>query len=364
MEVELKNKPGGGIRNSNLELYRIIVMLLIVAHHFVVNSGVLDVMYKTPMSANSIFLFLFGAWGKTGINCFMLITGYFVCKSNITLRKYVKLINEVLFYNIVISLLFLVFGIGSIKDLLQGLLIVRNVNSGNFTACFLVFYLFIPFLNILLQNINQKQHQYLMGLLAFLYVFLGTVPKFSVAMNYVSWFSFLYIVAAYVRLHSVKKRKWGLWTVFFILTAILSIVTCLFLGDKLDKQLAYRFVSDSNTFLAFAIGFCSFMFFKDLKIKQSRAINIIGGSTFGVLCIHANSDTMRKWLWGTVLNVKGAYLLPFGNLIIFSILSVLGVFTICSIIEVMRQKLAEKKILNRIEDTTVSVIVKVVVSKS
>lgn len=328
-------------------------MLLIVAHHFVVNSGVTDVMYKNQLSANSVFLFLFGAWGKTGINCFMLITGYFMCKSNITLRKYVKLISEVLFYNIVISLLFLVFGIGSIKDVFEGLLIVRNVNSGNFTACFLVFYLFIPFLNILLQNINQKQHQYLIGLLAFLYVFLGTVPKFSVVMNYVSWFSFLYIVAAYVRLYSVKNRKWGFWTTFFILLSILSIVTCLFLGDKLDKQIAYKFVSDSNTFLAFAIGFCSFMFFKDLKIKQSKAINIIGGSTFGVLCIHANSDTMRKWLWGTVLNVKGAYSLHFENLVLFSILSVLGVFMICSIIEVIRQKFIEKKILNRIEETTV-----------
>ena len=352
MEIELKNKPGGGTRNSNLELYRIIVMLLIVAHHFVVNSGVTDVMYKNQLSANSVFLFLFGAWGKTGINCFMLITGYFMCKSNITLRKYVKLISEVLFYNIVISLLFLVFGIGSIKDVFEGLLIVRNVNSGNFTACFLVFYLFIPFLNILLHNINQKQHQYLIVLLTFLYVFLGTAPKFSVVMNYVSWFSFLYIVAAYVRLYAVKNRKWGLWTIFFIVTAIASVITCLFLGDKLDKQIAYRFVSDSNTFLAFTIGFCSFMLFKDLKIKQSRAINIIGGSTFGVLCIHANSDTMRKWLWGIILNVKGAYLLPFGKLVLFSFISVLGVFTICSIIEVMRQKLAEKKILNRIEETT------------
>ena len=348
MDIELKNKRGG-TRNSNLELYRIIVMLLIIAHHFVVNSGVLDAMYKIPMSANSIFLFLFGAWGKTGINCFMLITGYFMCKSNITLRKYVKLISEVLFYNIVISLLFLVFGIGSIKDLFEGLLIVRNVNSGNFIACFLVFYLFIPFLNILLQNINQKQHQYIIGLLAFLYVFLGTVPKFSVAMNYVSWFSFLYIVAAYVRLHSVKKRKWGLWTIFFILTAIASVITCLFLGDKLDKQLAYRFVSDSNTFLAFAIGFCSFMFFKDLKIKQSRTINTIGGSTFGVLCIHANSDTMRKWLWGNSLNVKGAYSLPLGKLVLFSFISVFGVFAVCLIIETVRQKCIEKPYMKIIE---------------
>ena len=121
--------------------------------------------------------------------------------------------------------------------------------------------------------------------------------------------------ATYFLLKGLRKvtGEWGLWTIFFILTAIASVITCLFLGDKLDKQVAYRFVSDSNTFRAFAIGFCSFMFFKDLKIKQSRAINIIGGSTFGVLLIHANSDTMRKWLWGTVLNMKGAYSLPFFN---------------------------------------------------
>lgn len=352
MELVHKNKPGGGTRNSNLELYRIIVMLLIVAHHFVVNSGVIDVMYENPLGASSMYLFLFGAWGKTGINCFMLITGYFMCKSNITLKKYVKLITEVLFYNITISLVFYIFGIGSIKDIIDGLLIVRNVDSNNFIACFLLFYLLIPFLNILLQNITQKQHQHLILLLAFLYIFLGTMPKFSVVMNYVSWFSFLYIVAAYVRTNPIKKRKWGLWTICFILISTLSVVVCLFLGEKLDKYIAYRFLSDSNTFLAFAIGFCSFMFFKDLKIKQSRLINTIGGSTFGVLCIHANSNTMRKWLWGTVLNVKGAYSLSFGELVLFSVISVLVVFVICSMIDMVRLKIVEKKILNWIEETS------------
>lgn len=75
MDALAIKKPGGGTRNSNLELYRIIVMLLIVAHHYVVNSGVLDVMYQHPLSVKSIFLFLFGMWGKIGINCFVLITG-------------------------------------------------------------------------------------------------------------------------------------------------------------------------------------------------------------------------------------------------------------------------------------------------
>ena len=56
-------------RDSNLELYRIIVMLLIVAHHYVVNSGIMDKLYTDITSSKSLFLLLFGAWGKTGINC-------------------------------------------------------------------------------------------------------------------------------------------------------------------------------------------------------------------------------------------------------------------------------------------------------
>lgn len=42
-----------------------------------------------------------------------------MCKSNITIRKYVKLISEVLFYNIVISLLLLVFGMDILKICLK-----------------------------------------------------------------------------------------------------------------------------------------------------------------------------------------------------------------------------------------------------
>ena len=74
-------------RDSNIELFRIITMFFIVAHHYVVNSGLtLDdgPIAANPLSANSIFLLLFGAWGKIGINCFVMITGYFMCKSNIT----------------------------------------------------------------------------------------------------------------------------------------------------------------------------------------------------------------------------------------------------------------------------------------
>ena len=87
------NSMSAKVRSSNLELYRIVMMLSIVANHY--THYVKDFMIDMPFTGNSLFLFSFGMWGKIGIDCFVLITGYFMCKSNISLRKPVGGINLV-----------------------------------------------------------------------------------------------------------------------------------------------------------------------------------------------------------------------------------------------------------------------------
>lgn len=281
MEAEVKNVnsdvAGNGTspkgRSSNLELYRIIVMLLIVAHHYVVNSGLLTVMYESPFAVKSIFLFLFGAWGKTGINCFVLITGYFMCKSQITPRKFFKLLFEIELYKIIIYLIFTISGYQefSIGTLAKAILPITQV-SQNFGGCYLLFYLCIPFLNILVKNMTEKQHILLLCLVGVIYVFFGTVPKISVTMNYVSWFICLYFIGSYLRLYPKKiiesTKLWGWLTLALIIISCASVLACLWVGTKLDSQLAYAFVSDSNTLLAAALGVSSFLFFKNIKMKQ------------------------------------------------------------------------------------------------
>lgn len=349
-----KNNPGRGARNSNLELYRITVMLLIVAHHYVVNSGVLEVMYNSPLENNSIFLFLFGMWGKIGINCFVLITGYFMCKSNITARKSLKLITEVYFYRFILYFVFAFTGYKTLEVLEIIKLLFPTTSIGdNFTGCFLVFYLCIPFLNILVRNMSEKQHLRLLGLIFFTYVFMGTVPTFSVTMNYVSWFICLYFIASYIRLYPKaifdSTKLWGLLTTLVAVLCIVSVLCCVWLGNRIGRQMAYYFVADSNTFLAVCFGVSSFLFFKNINIKLNKIINTIASSTFGVLLIHANSDTMRRWLWQTVLNVKGAFSLSTPMLIIHAVLSVLGIFTVCLIIDQIRIRTVEKLILDKTE---------------
>ena len=321
-------------------------MMLIVAHHYVVNSGLMEVMADDPMSSKSLYLYILGMWGKTGINCFVLITGYFMCRSNISLIKFLKLFLEVMFYNIMIWAIFVATGYESfsIKMMLKDVLPITSIHDG-FTSCFLVFYLFIPFLNILVGNLDKKRHQYLLALCLFTYTFLAMIPKIHVVFNYVTWFSVLYLISSYIRLYgvfpSVKNIQWGMLTLVSVALSMISTIGFIFLHLKYGiKLIPYRLVSDSNAILAVIVSVCSFMYFKDLPIRQSKIINTISASTFGVLCIHANSDTMRRWLWKDTLNNVEQYYSD--NMIWQSLVSILAVFFICIIVDYIRIHTFEK----------------------
>lgn len=331
-------------RNSNLELYRIIVMLLIVAHHYVVNSGLMPVMEENPLHVHSLFLYLFGMWGKTGINCFVMITGYFMCKSHISLRKFMKLLLEVYFYNIVITGIFLLTGYArpSFSTVFYVLIPIQGF-GGNFVACFMVFYLLIPFLNLLVQSMDSKLHLRLVLLCLLVYSVIGTIPKITLGVNYVSWFVLLYFIASYIRLYGfpikISNRNWGWLTLLSILISMASVVFMAWLSTVfVDKNIpVFWFVADSNHFMAMVTAFCSFMFFKDLKIGYSKLINMIGASTFGVLLIHANSDTMRQWLWQDLLDNVGQY--GSSTLYMHAVLSVIFIFVFCILIDMVRIRL-------------------------
>lgn len=340
-------------RSSNLEIFRIIVMLLIIAHHYVVNSGLTGVdgpIYAAPTSWKSLFLLAFAAFGKTGINCFVMITGYFMCKSSITAKKFAKLLAEVMFYKIVFYLIFLATGYVdfSIKELAKVILPFVNIQQ-NFTGCYLIFFLCIPFLNKLIHNINERQHIKLILICAFTYILFETVPFFHVDMNYVSWYIVLYFIASYIRMYPKNlfqnKKIWGWMTILFIALAIVSVVACAWLSSLLNMQMAFLFVTDANTFLAVALGVCSFLFFKNIEMKNKKFINSVAASTFGVLLIHSNSGTMRQWLWTDLL--KNVEMYSSDWMPIHAIGSVVGIFLICTVIDNLRIRFIEKPVFNK-----------------
>lgn len=324
-------------------------MLLIVAHHSVVNSGVIQEMAEDGINGNSLFAALFGMWGKTGINCFVLITGYFMCKSHITVQKFLKLVLEVLFYNVVIFALFCLFNVQdfTLKDLLKAIVPVKQL-SRNFVGCYIVFFLLIPCLNVLIRSLTKIQHIYTLGVVLFFYSLFGTVG--FVEFNYVTWFVILYLVSSFIRLYkpldSFNTVTWSIVSFFCILVSAASVVALLYCSKTMGKDitLMLRLVQDSNTLFAFATGLSLFMLFKGINIQYSGVINAIGASTFGVLLIHANSDTMRQWLWKDLLDSPNLY--HSANYMLKASLAVLAIFFVCVVIDRVRIALIEKPMFN------------------
>lgn len=317
-------------------------MMLIIAHHYVVNSGLIDVIFTDPLNSKSIFLLLFGAWGKTGINCFLLITGYFVCKSEINMKKFLKLLIQVEFYKILFFAIFNFTGYSSFsyKDLFKAVVPIWNMQQ-NFTSCFLIFFLCIPFLNILVRNMTEKQHRNLLALTSFFYILLGSIPKFHIDFNYVTWFCIIYFIGSYLRLYPFRFFESNKNRIISLLVTIIasaaSVVALHYLGLKYNYHTWAFLLADSNKILAVLTSITAFIFFKNLKIPYNKFINTVASTTFGVLLIHANSDTMRQWLWKDFLNNVGHFQ---NNEIYFhAILSIFGIFIVCSILDYLRIKL-------------------------
>ena len=84
-------------RQSNFELLRIVAMAVIVTHPYVVNSTVMNQFAQGDNPVNYLFLKLIGAWGKTAINPFVMISGFFMCTSSLTPKRFCKIFFEWLF---------------------------------------------------------------------------------------------------------------------------------------------------------------------------------------------------------------------------------------------------------------------------
>ena len=316
-------------RNSNIELYRIILMFLMVANHYRSGSGLNQLIFDS-IDVKAIFFISLTSFGKAIINGFLMITGWFMCTQEFKRIKILKLLFQIEFYKVFFYLFFLIIGYESlsVSSILRAILPVTQVTN-NFVGCFLVFYFLIPFLNILIQHMDEEKHRYLLFLLLFVYVMLGTIPMIYVSFNYVTWFSCVYLIGAYLRKYPIKKLEnryfSGFATLILYLVSVLSVVICTYIQNRINRtDVQYWFLSDSNKILAVLLGVMSFMFFKNIKIKNSKFINIVARSTFGVLLFHGVSDAMRNWLWGGIFknlefyNTGYAYIhLLFATLVVF-----------------------------------------------
>lgn len=317
-------------RTSNIELLRIILILMVLTlHYFNADIGGLFA-HVTTGSANYYIAHFWESVCIIAVNVFIVITGYFSCyKKEISLSKPLYLYSLLVFYGAIFSAVALYVKKPEINFLLLKQLI-NAVSYRWFVVFYCILYILIPFLNKLVHSLNRAQLRQLLLINALLFYAGSTFFPWHTITDYgygIVNFVNLYLVGAYLRLYRPvalpKKRSF-----------------CIYLGCTLLTT-AYSFVAGRawyySTIFNLVGAVAVFEFFRSIRLSYSPTINKLAGYTFGVYIIHCSGIFTGKFFFQYLFSEHLFYNSPW--MMLHCIGTVLGLYIVCIAIEWVRRLL-------------------------
>ncbi len=302
-------------RESNIELLRIIAILMIISFHFVYKSGYV----LSDLNYNAIVVKSFYFLGELGVNLFILITGYFMIKSKISTKKIIKLVLEVNFYYIGSLLLMYAFQHKSFETLMS----VGNIflmffsvifSRYWFATAYILLYIISPYLNILVNNLKQEDYKKMLLLFLTLWCVVPTIfgifsdSEKILFYNRFIWLVIVYLIGAYIRLYQIKifdkMNKSLIISVVTFISMILSIFAFYKMKGifiKLNKiEVAYFWTP--NSILMALLSVAVFEIFLKIKVKYSKIINVVASTTLGIYLLH--DGNLQPFITNTIFKAN------------------------------------------------------------
>lgn len=357
MEASTQNwlTDGRKKRQSNLELLRIVAMVMVVFHHFAVHGGF--TFDRTTLSIPRFWYNFISMGGKAGVNIFILISGYFLVQNKsakVSIRKVLKLWGQVFFYSAACCVIALLLGEDVSMEQLATAFMPMTRAAWKFASTYFVLYLIHPFLNHFLHSLEKSQYQRYLLMLLLLWCIVPTLFYTRFEGNNLIWFVTLYSLAGYYRLYGfngcVAKHAGMIAIILAILTYGSSVVITLF-GTRWAVFAGHiGFFFEAYSLPTLAISFSLFVAFSRTDVRYSKRINTVSSATFGVFLIHENAF-VRPFLWNTVF--RNAKFQDSALLIPYSIAVVAMVYVACTGIDLLRQSIIERpymQLVNRNAD--------------
>ena len=351
-------------RKSNIELLRIIAMLLIISFHYVYKSEyVFD-----KLDYNAFIVKTFYFFGELGVNLFILITGYFLVNGKFSMKKLIKLILEVNFYYLFSTFLAYRFNIGSVKnlDIFRDYILIFFPSIFDrfwFITVYMLVYILSPYINILVHNLSKNNYKKLLLILILLWSIIPTI--FGILFNSTEtllyynrfiWLIVMYLVGAYIRLYSIKFFDKKINAVIASLVSFIIMVVGILVIYKYNyafsllgtREVAYFW--GPNTLPMLVLSVSIFILFINLKINSNKIINLLASTTLGIYMIH--DGIFAGFIWNNIFNTKnhlnGKY--PISHIIIATFI----IFIFGVIVDLIRQFI-EKHTVDKFLDSKIYV---------
>ena len=242
------------------------------------------------ISFNKIYLEFIQMGGDFGINCFVMISSYFIIDSTFEITRLLKLILKIWSYTFGIMLIFLVF-----NSKINGLMFIKSLiplttNLFWFASAYTIFYSMTPFLNNFIRNCNRKAHFKVISLNLLIWCLIPIFLPYNFYYTEILWFITLYLCISYIKIYNplittnLKQQiTVALTSCLFILV---SIIIFSYMSDKFfifDKYIT--FYERRNRLPMFLFSLNIFLLFKNMNITSNNIVNTVASTTFGVYLI-------------------------------------------------------------------------------
>lgn len=260
-------------RLSNIELLRIVSMIMIVLHHVLVH-GINDSSSHALQILDIFFIF--------GVNLFVLISGYFTIK--LSWKSFFSLMWIIAFYKIIhLCADTFVFNINhQWWEWIVKPLSAPVSGGGWFVDIYILLMIISPLINILLANLNEKEYK--CGLFAILILDCGYGWLLSMHFDAYGYSLFHFVVLYYLGygVHHFYLLDKCNHFVALLSSLLVTVVLSLF---AMRYKIPVSLSSYSCPLVIFS-SICIFKLFERLRLENNVLVNTFASSMFAVYLIH------------------------------------------------------------------------------
>lgn len=337
-------------RDANIELLRIVSMILIIAGHLVEQNNVIE-------KINGISLFtalLLGSAYRIAVNIFLLIGVWFMVNKEFSARRIIVLYGEVWFYGIFLTGI-VIFGGGDLTPL--GILRVVfpfSLRGAWFASSYIALLLIAPFLKLIIDGLKKD--------IAFKFIFvlfclICVMDFFNKCQDHwidnLAWFSFIYLaVGIYKKFCCGDKLKYhyriiGLIGLLCYIFMVIMIYMCCKRQGAVWKgiySIFNRGVFDIKSLPNILCAVSLFVYFKNINIRYGiNKINFCAKHAFSVYIIH-QTGTFIRYMWDRIFRCTEWIQSPY--FIFFYIITVNVIYFGCMPVDWLRRRFVEPVFIN------------------
>ncbi len=277
-----------GPRQTNMELLRIVAMVLVMTVHAdFVALGASDRSPETVYGMlSSVTRTMIEMGAMVCVNVFILISGWFGIKAGV--KGFLNFAFQCLFFLVFTYVLWLAESGAQLSA--KGVMSCLCLTESNwFIKAYMALFILSPMLNVFAEKAGKR------GLKIFLILFFAYETVWgwlgvnnSVDRGYTAFsFTGLYLLARYMRLYFDGKTERG-WLALYIVTVLLDTAGYYVLPGELNLL---SYVNPLVT--AGSLGL--FMWFTTLRMKFNFVINFVAQSAFGAYLLHAAPKGMYRF---------------------------------------------------------------------